>query len=90
MPTTLDPNVRYVPTDYRELASGSIALLAHNGTAIEIIPAAEIDDEGLAYIGENCCYTCDGMGHGYIIGWHEVEGKGTQPILAGSCPVYNT
>ena len=50
----------------------------------------DADAQHLDFIRENCCYTCDGMGHGYIIGWHEVEGKGTQPILAGPCTVYNT
>lgn len=37
---------------------------------------------------ERTCIICDGVGHAYIIGWHEVPGKGTQPITAGGpCPL---
>lgn len=34
------------------------------------------------------CIICDGVGHNYIVGWHEVPGKGTQPIIGGgTCPI---
>ena len=34
------------------------------------------------------CIICDGVGHAYIVGWHEVPGKGTQPIIGGGpCPL---
>jgi len=34
------------------------------------------------------CIICDGLNHNYIVGWHEVPGKGTQPIIAGPpCPL---
>lgn len=34
------------------------------------------------------CIICDGLGHNYIVGWHEVPGKGTQPIIGGpTCPI---
>jgi len=40
------------------------------------------EDEGPA------CVICDGLGHNYIVGWHEVPGKGTQPIIGGgTCPM---
>lgn len=34
------------------------------------------------------CTMCDAVGHNYIVGWHEVPGKGTQPIIGGGpCPL---
>jgi hypothetical protein len=34
------------------------------------------------------CIICDGVGHAYIVGWHEVPGKGMQPIIGGGpCPL---
>lgn len=37
---------------------------------------------------ERTCIICDGLGHAYITGWHEVPGKGMQPIIGGGpCPL---
>jgi hypothetical protein len=33
------------------------------------------------------CWICDGAGHGYVVGWENVPGKGDVPILASPCPL---
>jgi hypothetical protein len=36
---------------------------------------------------ERACWICDGLGHGYVVGWEEVPGKGQVPILSSPCPL---
>ena len=36
---------------------------------------------------ERACWICDGLGHGYVVGWEEVPGKGRVPILSSPCPL---
>lgn len=33
------------------------------------------------------CWICDGVGHGYVVGWENVRGKGDVPILSSPCPL---
>ena len=33
------------------------------------------------------CWICDGAGHGYVVGWEKVLGKGDVPILSSPCPL---
>lgn len=33
------------------------------------------------------CWICDGVGHGYVLGWEHVPGKGDVPVLASPCPL---
>lgn len=84
-------NETYFPSHTTVLHNGFVAVVDFDGRSRQVLAPDSEELEHLAeYLGEVelACHDCDGLGHGYQIGWRETENKGTQPIYSGPCTVF--
>jgi hypothetical protein len=56
--------------------------------SVAVAAAIQANDPGTYQdYGPPTCWICDGAGHGYVVGWENIPGKGDVPILASPCPL---
>jgi hypothetical protein len=56
--------------------------------SVAVVAAIQAADPGTYQDdGPPTCWICDGAGHGFVLGWEYVPGKGDVPILSSPCPL---
>ena len=73
------------------MSSPEVGVFIEDGVdALSVVVAGAIqanDPATYQDYGPPTCWICDGAGHGYIVGWEHVPGKGDVPILVDPCPL---